>query len=213
MTEGGKDRHQLALRGTRHSGYEVGYGKPPRATRFKNGQSGNPRGRPKGARNKLAGAHEERLKSIVMQEAYRRIRVRDGDKTISVPVATAVVRALAVSGAKGNNRAALLFTQMIHFIEQESRERHWGTFRSLLNYKDIWGKELRRRERLGLTETEPVPHPDDIILDVKTGDVTVKGPLVEEQKDAWLFARILKEEFRRVITEDERKLVSCAGKW
>jgi hypothetical protein len=28
--------------------YEVGYGKPPKHTRFKSGQSGNPRGRPKG---------------------------------------------------------------------------------------------------------------------------------------------------------------------
>ncbi len=33
---------------------EVGYGKPPVHTRFKPGQSGNPRGRPKGQRN-LAG--------------------------------------------------------------------------------------------------------------------------------------------------------------
>ncbi|MCC6947027.1 MAG: hypothetical protein IT539_04590 [Bradyrhizobiaceae bacterium] len=31
--------------------YEVGYAKPPRATRFKPGQSGNPKGRPKGVRN------------------------------------------------------------------------------------------------------------------------------------------------------------------
>ncbi|MBL4544643.1 MAG: hypothetical protein JKP95_01895 [Oceanicaulis sp.] len=29
------------------SEYEVGYGKPPKATQFKKGQSGNPRGRPK----------------------------------------------------------------------------------------------------------------------------------------------------------------------
>ena len=27
--------------------YEIGYGKPPKQTRFKPGQSGNPRGRPK----------------------------------------------------------------------------------------------------------------------------------------------------------------------
>jgi hypothetical protein len=31
--------------------YEVGYGKPPKHTRFKPGQSGNPKGRPKGTRN------------------------------------------------------------------------------------------------------------------------------------------------------------------
>src|SRR5262245_11040533 len=31
--------------------YDVGYGKPPVQSRFKRGQSGNPKGRPKGARN------------------------------------------------------------------------------------------------------------------------------------------------------------------
>ena len=31
--------------------YEVVYGKPPRHTRFKKGQSGNPRGRPSGSKN------------------------------------------------------------------------------------------------------------------------------------------------------------------
>jgi len=33
-------------------GYDVGYGKPPAHSRFKPGQSGNPRGRPKGVKNK-----------------------------------------------------------------------------------------------------------------------------------------------------------------
>jgi hypothetical protein len=30
--------------------YGVGYGKPPKASQFSPGQSGNPKGRPKGAR-------------------------------------------------------------------------------------------------------------------------------------------------------------------
>ena len=32
--------------------YEVGYGKPPEASRFKPGRSGNPKGRPRGSKNK-----------------------------------------------------------------------------------------------------------------------------------------------------------------
>ena len=32
--------------------YDVGYGKPPEATQFEKGKSGNPKGRPKGSKNK-----------------------------------------------------------------------------------------------------------------------------------------------------------------
>jgi hypothetical protein len=33
------------------SEYEVGYGRPPQRTRFKSGESGNPRRRPRGSKN------------------------------------------------------------------------------------------------------------------------------------------------------------------
>ena len=41
-------------RGSRSADYAVGYGRPPRATQFASGKSGNPRGRPKG--NRTIGA-------------------------------------------------------------------------------------------------------------------------------------------------------------
>ena len=41
--------------------YAVGFGKPPRRTRFCKGQSGNPKGRPRGAKN-LATLMEKVLK-------------------------------------------------------------------------------------------------------------------------------------------------------
>ena len=38
---------------------EVGYRKPPKATQFKQGQSGNPHGRPKGTKNLKTDLIEE----------------------------------------------------------------------------------------------------------------------------------------------------------
>ncbi|WP_336490497.1 DUF5681 domain-containing protein [Methylobacterium nigriterrae] len=45
--------------------YEVGYGRPPLASRFKPGQCGNPKGRPKKAQS-LAAATERELERIIV---------------------------------------------------------------------------------------------------------------------------------------------------
>ncbi|MEA2760499.1 MAG: aerobic C4-dicarboxylate transport protein [Methylobacteriaceae bacterium] len=58
--------------------YDVGYGKPPESTRFTKGCSGNPAGRPRGARNKRPALNEERLKGIILDEAYRTITILFG---------------------------------------------------------------------------------------------------------------------------------------
>ena len=79
----------------------VGYGKPPKKNRFKKGDSGNPRGRPKGAKSCRPALPEERLRAIVLKEAYRTIDMREGDRTISLTMAQAIIRALNVGAAKG----------------------------------------------------------------------------------------------------------------
>ena len=112
---------RIKLRGPATPKYEVGYGKPPAQTQFKPGRSGNPAGRPKGARNKMPALNEERLKSIVLEEAYRAIRINDGDKQIKVPMAQAIVRALAVNAVKGQQRAQRLFTELLTTIERENK--------------------------------------------------------------------------------------------
>ncbi len=58
-------------------------------------------------------------------------------------------------------------------------------------YKDHWGRVLAERARSGATGPEPVPHPDDVIIDSETGEVRYDGPVEEEQKAAqkWLRAR------------------------
>ena len=68
MTEGGKTRGGRAL-ATRlaSADYDVGYAKPPASIQFKPGTSGNPRGPPKGTRNKLPALNEERMKNIIIR--------------------------------------------------------------------------------------------------------------------------------------------------
>ncbi|GEP06686.1 DUF5681 domain-containing protein [Methylobacterium oxalidis] len=76
--------------------YEVGYGKPPRHTRFKPGQSGNPKGRSKGARN---------VKAILGEELFRSVSIVEGGKRRNVPVFALIVRQSLARAAKGEMRA------------------------------------------------------------------------------------------------------------
>jgi hypothetical protein len=76
--------------------YKVGYRRPPAASRFKPGQSGNPRGRPKRTRN---------LRTDLIEELGETIRVREGDRELRVSKQRAVLKALVAKALKGDPRA------------------------------------------------------------------------------------------------------------
>jgi hypothetical protein len=62
-------------------------------------------------------------------------------------------------------------------------------------------RELERRANLGTKGPEPLPHPDDVIIDVRTGQVNVKGPMTKEEKVKWDRAYASVEECDREIAE------------
>lgn len=177
------------------AGYEVGYCKPPVAHRFRKGRSGNPRGRPKGKKNRLPQLNEERLKDIIIEEAYRTIELREGDQLISYPIAQAVMRSLAVKAVQGNARAQELFTELIVATETANKKLYDDYRDALYDYKVFWEKELEDRDRTGRAGPEPIPHPDHIIFDMTTGTVHVNGPFTKEEKARLEKLRAMKLEF------------------
>jgi hypothetical protein len=210
MTRRSDDSKKLRARRPGSKSYEVGYGKPPVESRFKPGQSGNPRGRPKGSKNRAAAPalYEERLKSIILEEAYRPISINDARGQIKIPMAQAIIRSLAVNAAKGNQRAQRLFAELLASTERDHRRLHDEWLSTAIEYKAEWERELERRKVLGIEAPAPIPHPDDIIIDMATGTVQLKGPMTKEEKVTWDRFRERKQECDRAIAELEELLRS-----
>ena len=76
--------------------YQVGYRKPPKATRFKPGQSGNPKGRPKGSPN---------LATDLSTELGELITVREGGEARRVSKQRALIKSLMAKALQGDVRA------------------------------------------------------------------------------------------------------------
>ena len=90
--------------------YEVGYGKPPRHSRFKKGQpTANPRGRP---RKDMAGLLFEGLnKKVVVTENGRRRRIT---------LREAITRQLINQSASADLRATKMLLDMIKDAEKQA---------------------------------------------------------------------------------------------
>lgn len=84
--------------------YEVGYGKPPKATRFRKGESGNPRGRPKGRRNLATELHQALSETVVVTENGKRKRLTKR---------TVICRQLANRSAAGDLAALRVLIPLI----------------------------------------------------------------------------------------------------
>lgn len=149
----------------------------------------------------LPALNDERLKTIILEEAYRSIPINDPNGRINIPMAQAVVRSLAVNAAKGNQRAQRLFTELLTSVERDNKKLHDEWLQTAINYKVEWDEELARRTKFGISGPAPIPHPDDIEIDMNTGTVRIKGPMTKEDKARWDQLRSLKASIKTDIDE------------
>jgi len=100
------DGHGLADQGGSASGSTagpVGYARPPTASRFKPGKSGNPHGRPRNSRN---------LKTIIQSALTAPVVLREGARKRSISKLEGIVLKQVESALKGNEKAALAALKM-----------------------------------------------------------------------------------------------------
>ena len=92
--------------------YDVGYGKSPKGTQFRKGQSGNPQGRPKGAKN---------FPTLLQEELQAPIPITEGGQTKVIPRMRAIVKRTVELALKGNLRAAELVMKWAkQFLEAQT---------------------------------------------------------------------------------------------
>lgn len=102
----GTDNDRKGARsGSRDPDYAVGYGRPPRQHQFKTGQSGNPRGRPKGVRSEA---------DILTKLLNKKIPIQERGRTRHISVLEAIYHRIAQNGLKGGDTksAAFLLNRM-----------------------------------------------------------------------------------------------------
>ena len=97
----------------------VGYGNPPKHTRWKPGECPNPRGRPKNAKGRLP---------ILERVAHEACEVRVGSKITLMTRLEAVLMAVRNSTANGNPAAQRLFDKLLNEVREEGPPTVKGVF-------------------------------------------------------------------------------------
>ncbi len=170
-------------------GYDVGYGKPPRETQFKKGQSGNPAGRPRKNSSRSGSAHRTGVSNSrsesIRKELLREITVQDGGKPKKMSLEQAAIRSqtkLAFSGSPMATR------EMIKITRQAREELE----EEIADDNDFWTgycEKFHAVEKAREVQCDPLPQwwprPEDIT--VRHGEETViHGPSSEEEFEGYL---------------------------
>jgi hypothetical protein len=137
----------------------------------------------------LGGGTTDRLGAMALQEATRKVTVREGDKISEIPAMQALLRTLIRSGAQGDIKAARQVLELISRAESGRTGAALETLEYAVQYKEKYGPIFEQRERRGEEPLDIFPHPDDIVINEMTGEVTIDGPPTKEHAGARITVR------------------------
>ncbi len=124
--------------------YEVGFGKPPKATQFKKGQSGNPKGRPKGTLN---------LATVLERTLRERVVINENGRRKVITKLEAAVKQMVNKAASGDSAAQRQLLALV--ISAEERPSQAPASGSELNEADrlVMQSVLKRFETTSKGDT------------------------------------------------------------
>lgn len=186
----------------------LGYGKPPAWTRFKKGQSGNLKGRPKKKQAEQAPELDSELDKIQRKVLDQKVAVNSGGKVEHIKMMEAIARSQAAQAAKGHTlaqrdalkraeelekreakrQAEQLERNKQNELDDARRERR--LFKHFESLKESQAKAWTEAEVQGREEPDfPWPHPDDIAIDKPRELYRIRGPLHADDVALYRFIR------------------------
>jgi hypothetical protein len=132
--------------------YAVGYGRPPKATQFKPGQSGNPKGRPRGSKN---------LDTLFAVELAQPVSLTENGARRKIPKRQALVKQLVNKALSNDPKAAAVVLDQMRRSEPPAQglpsvamEAGWPADRRVI-------ENIIRRIRLSEEPPQPSVNPED----------------------------------------------------
>lgn len=180
----------------------AGFGKPPRKYRFRKGQSGNPKGRPRKtvAPPPPEDLSESKLEAILRRILSRKYTVKDGTGSKTITGLEAIIQAQFQSAAKGNPHAMRLFMEAAGELERRDNARREAEARAAREHFDLIVRWKGVREKAWAAavsegrEPEKVwPHPDDILIDEAAQTYWIRGPRAPKQVPFYEYLKSLRD--------------------
>ncbi|MDR6306636.1 hypothetical protein GGQ85_004370 [Nitrobacter vulgaris] len=159
---------------------KVGYRRPPKSSRFKKGQSGNPLGSSRKARMRQC-QQTLPLVDLVLENSQGLVPIREGDRRSTISMKEALIRREAALAIQGNRLALKAALDRIDKAEKNKLAEVLDYYTTYRDYKEQYparAKACRDRGR-----PPPLPHPDDLHFNDDTCKLEITGPINYEQLD------------------------------